>query len=104
MPLTMPAAATAVGEALLIGLLIGAQREVSQGEGHPGVRDFVLVALVGAVCGLLETPWLTAATLISLTALLCVFYLRGRVGKATQIREAGREGFAASKAEAPAEA
>jgi len=78
MPLTMPAAATAVGEALLIGLLIGAQREVSQGEGHPGVRDFVLVALVGAVCGLLETPWLTAATLISLTALLCVFYLRGR--------------------------
>jgi uncharacterized membrane protein (DUF4010 family) len=78
MAFSMPGAATAVGEALLIGFLIGAQREVSQGDGHPGVRDFVLIALVGAVCGLLEIPWLTAATLISVTALLCVFYLHGR--------------------------
>ncbi len=70
--------AIALAEALLIGFLIGAQREVSQGEGHPGVRDFVLIALVGALCGLSGSPWLTAAALASTTALLCVFYLRGR--------------------------
>ena len=43
----MPSAATAIAEALLIGFLIGVQREASQGEGHPGVRDFVLIALIG---------------------------------------------------------
>jgi uncharacterized membrane protein (DUF4010 family) len=74
----MFAAVTAVAEALLIGFLIGAQREASQGEGHPGVRDFVLIALIGAVCGLLGNAWLTAAALISVTGLLGVFYLRGR--------------------------
>ncbi len=74
----MSAAVTAIAEALLIGFLIGAQREASQGEGHPGVRDFVLIALIGAVCGLVENAWLTAAALISVTGLLAVFYLRGR--------------------------
>ena len=50
----------------LMGFLIGAQREASQGEGHPGVRDFVLIALIGAVCGLLQNPWLTVAALAEL--------------------------------------
>jgi uncharacterized membrane protein (DUF4010 family) len=74
----MPAAAVAIAEALLIGFLIGAQREASKEEGHPGVRDFVLIALIGAVCGLVEHAWLTAAALISVTALLGVFYVRGK--------------------------
>jgi uncharacterized membrane protein (DUF4010 family) len=74
----MSAAVTAIAEALLIGFLVGAQRESSQGEGHPGVRDFVLISLAGALCGLLGNAWLTAAALISVTALLGVFYLRGR--------------------------
>ena len=78
MPPNILPGAVAIAEALLIGFLIGAQREVSQGEGHPGVRDFVLIALVGTVCGLVDNPWLTAAALVSMTALLCVFYLRGR--------------------------
>jgi uncharacterized membrane protein (DUF4010 family) len=83
----MIAAVTAIGEALLIGFLIGAQREASQGEGHPGVRDFVLIALIGAVCGLLENAWLTAAALISVTALLGIFYVRGpeRSGITTEL-------------------
>ncbi len=72
----LPAAVVAIAEALLIGFLIGAQREASQGEGHPGVRDFVLVALIGAVCGLLQNPWLTVAALASVTAMLGVFYFQ----------------------------
>jgi uncharacterized membrane protein (DUF4010 family) len=47
------------------------------------VRDFVLIALVGAVCGMLEMPWLTAAALLSITALLGIFLFRVR--KATGI-------------------
>jgi uncharacterized membrane protein (DUF4010 family) len=72
------ATAATLAEALLIGFLVGAQREASQGEGHPGVRDFVLICLVGAVCGLLQNTWLAAAALLSVSGLLAVFYLRGR--------------------------
>ncbi len=73
------AAVVAIGESLLIGFLIGAQREASKEEGHPGVRDFVLIALTGAVCGLLENTWFAAAMLLSIAVLLSVFYYtRGR--------------------------
>ncbi len=74
----MTAATVAVAEALLIGFLVGAQREASQGEGRPGVRDFVLISLVGTVCGLLKNEWLAAAGLLAVSGLLAVFYLRGR--------------------------
>ncbi|MEN6534739.1 MAG: DUF4010 domain-containing protein [Bryobacteraceae bacterium] len=84
---TIPAAATAIAEALLIGFLIGAQRETSQDERHAGIRDFVLIALVGAVCGLIEAAWLTVAALVSITALLVAFYfhVRERTGITTEI-------------------
>jgi uncharacterized membrane protein (DUF4010 family) len=86
-PVAIPAEITAIAEALLIGFLIGAQREASQGEGHPGVRDFVLIALIGAVCGLLQNPWLIAASLLSVTAMLAVFYfqVRQRSGITTEM-------------------
>jgi uncharacterized membrane protein (DUF4010 family) len=76
-----------IAEALLIGFLIGAQREASQGDGHPGVRDFVLIALIGAVCGLLQIPWLTAAALLAVTAMLGAFYfqVRPRTGITTEM-------------------
>jgi uncharacterized membrane protein (DUF4010 family) len=81
------AAVVAIAESLLIGFLIGAQREASKEEGHPGVRDFVLIALAGAVCGLLENAWFAAAMLLSITVLLSVFYLRGheRSGVTTEL-------------------
>jgi uncharacterized membrane protein (DUF4010 family) len=88
MPATITLEAiTVISEALLIGFLIGAQREASQGEGHPGVRDFVLIALIGAVCGLLQNPWLTVASLASVTAMLGVFYfqVRQRSGITTEM-------------------
>lgn len=86
-PAALPQAVWAIVEALLIGLLIGAEREASQGEGHPGVRDFILIALIGGVCGLLENPWLTVAALISITAMLGVFYfqVRERAGITTEM-------------------
>jgi uncharacterized membrane protein (DUF4010 family) len=74
--------------ALLIGLLIGGQREAAHRDaGHadtsigtpPGLRDFLIIALAGGVCGILETPWLTAAVLISITALLVIFHFEDRV-------------------------
>ena len=80
-------AAQSVVEALLIGFLIGAQREASHGERHPGVRDFVLIALTGGVCGLLQNPWLTVASLVSITALLGVYYfhISERAGITTEM-------------------
>jgi uncharacterized membrane protein (DUF4010 family) len=62
-------------EALLIGFLVGAQREAARepDEITPGVRDFVLIAIVGALCGLLALPWLTAAALASIGAMIVVF-------------------------------
>jgi len=68
----------AAAEALLIGFLVGAEREASheEGERQPGVRDFILIALVGAVCGLLQNPWLTVASLVSIAGLLAVFHFQ----------------------------
>jgi len=68
--------ATAV--ALLIGFLIGAEREASRAEAErqPGVRDFILIALVGSVCGLLQHPWLTVMALAAIAGLLAVFHLQ----------------------------
>ena len=85
--LTLPASMISIAEALLIGFLIGAQREASQGDGHPGVRDFVLIALIGAICGLLQNPWLTAASLLSVVAMLGAFYfqVRPRTGITTEM-------------------
>jgi uncharacterized membrane protein (DUF4010 family) len=85
--LAVPPSVVAIAEALLIGFLIGAQREASQGEGHPGVRDFVLIALIGGICGLLQNPWLTAASLLAVTTMLGVFYfqVRQRSGITTEM-------------------
>ncbi|MGQ9633672.1 MAG: MgtC/SapB family protein [Bryobacteraceae bacterium] len=74
MPAGLPPEVVGLAEALLIGFLIGAQREATQGEGHPGVRDFVLIAVVGGIAGILQNPWLTVGALLSVTALLGVFY------------------------------
>ncbi len=69
-------AASGFVEALLIGALIGAQRETQKEEGQPGLRDFVLIAIAGGVCGLLEEPWLTGSCLVAIVVLLTVYYLR----------------------------
>ena len=86
-PVEAPAALQSIMEALLIGLLVGAQREAAEGV-HPGLRDFLLIGLAGGVCGLLQNPWLTVAALISITVVLAVYHfeLRGeRTGVTTEL-------------------
>ena len=62
-----------IAEALLIGTLIGAQREKFPGN-HPGLRDMLAVALTGCVCGLLAIPALTGVALASIAVLLGIFH------------------------------
>lgn len=74
--------------ALLVGLLIGGQREAAHRDAAhmdisvgtpPGLRDFLIIALAGGVCGMLGVPWLTAPVLISITALLGLFHFEDRL-------------------------
>lgn len=76
--LTFTVAFEAIVGALLIGLLIGAQREAAGGDRHPGLRDFLVVSLAGGVCGVLQNPWLDAAALLSLTGVFAVFHYEDR--------------------------
>ncbi len=50
-------------EALLIGLIFGAQRETSLPASASGLRDFLMVAMIGAVCGMLGQPLVTVAAM-----------------------------------------
>jgi uncharacterized membrane protein (DUF4010 family) len=67
----------ALAEALLIGTLIGAEREKFPGN-HPGLRDFLAIALIGGVCGLLGIPWLGGVALAAIALLLALFQYEHR--------------------------
>jgi uncharacterized membrane protein (DUF4010 family) len=67
--------------ALLVGALVGAQRETTPGD-HPGLRDFLLIGLAGGVIGLLGNPYLAAAGLLSTAGLLVVFHYEDREKRA----------------------
>jgi uncharacterized membrane protein (DUF4010 family) len=91
-PLTLTIAVEAIAGALLIGLLIGAQREAAGGARHPGLRDFLVVSLIGGVCGVLQNPWLDAAALLSVAAVFSVFHYeerRERSGITTELAAIG---------------
>jgi uncharacterized membrane protein (DUF4010 family) len=78
----------AMGEALLIGLLVGVEREADQrSERHAGLRDFVTIGLAGGLCGVMGQPALTIAVLIAVTALIIVFRAQtpGRTGITTEL-------------------
>src|SRR5580698_7925421 len=85
--ISLSTAVESLAGALLIGLLIGGQREAAHREaGHdlnigtpPGLRDFLIIAMAGGVCGIIGAPWLTAPVLISITALLAVFHFEDRL-------------------------
>jgi uncharacterized membrane protein (DUF4010 family) len=62
-----------IAEALLIGTLIGAQREKFPGN-HPGLRDMLAISLVGSICGLLALPALTGVALGAIALLLAIFH------------------------------
>jgi len=78
----LPNDATALGAALLIGLLVGLQRgwqerEAPEGSRVAGLRTFALTGLLGGVLGLwlpVFGPWPLVAGLLSLSILLGVSY------------------------------
>lgn len=76
-----------MGEALLIALIIGIQRESDSEELHAGIRDFLLIGLAGGICGILQNTAISAAVLLSITGLLAIFRLQtpGRTGITTEI-------------------
>lgn len=77
----------AMGEALLIGLIVGVERESDVEERHAGLRDFVSIGIAGGLCGILNQPWVTVAALAALTAMLVIFRLQTpqRTGITTEI-------------------
>jgi uncharacterized membrane protein (DUF4010 family) len=83
----LPQAWIAMGESLLIGLLVGIERESDHAERHAGLRDFIGIGLAGGLCGLLAQPLITVAALLSITSLLFLFRAQtpGRTGITTEI-------------------
>ena len=71
--------------ALLMGLLIGLEREHSVGEDEPifaGIRTFPIIVLIGYLCGLLTQagfPWALPVALAGTCAVVVTFYA-SRVG------------------------
>ncbi len=78
MPATtpLPIAASGLLEALLIGLIIGAQREAHKEGSQAGLRDFLLIALTGGICGFIGQTALTVAALAGIVVFLSVYYVR----------------------------
>jgi uncharacterized membrane protein (DUF4010 family) len=58
------------GLAAIIGFLIGRTREAAGHVPRPGIRDFVIIALLGALCGHVAEATLTVGALAAATALL----------------------------------
>ena len=68
-----------LAEALLIGLLVGAERYKSRGPGESGIagfRTFALASLLGALAGLIDEPALTLASFVALATLVAIGYYR----------------------------
>jgi uncharacterized membrane protein (DUF4010 family) len=65
--------------ALGIGLLVGAERERRKYLGNSkisaGIRSFTLVALTGAVAGLISNAWVLPAALLAIAILIAISYL-----------------------------
>ena len=71
------------GLAAILGFLVGLEREMRDEQGVTlGIRDFVLYALLGALCGYLSTeydnPWLIISGLAALLALILSSYWMNR--------------------------
>lgn len=65
-------------EALMIGVLVGAQREHAKLSPDLGIREFVLCSAAGAACGLQSNPALSAVALASLVLVLLFFRFRAK--------------------------
>lgn len=62
--------------ALLIGLLIGAERESARVNVHVGLRDFLVLSAIAFVCALVNVWWLTAIIALALSGVMIAHHLR----------------------------
>ncbi len=62
--------------ALLIGLLIGAERETARANVHVGLRDFLVISAIAFVCALINVWWLTAIVALGLSGVMIAHHLR----------------------------
>ncbi len=62
--------------ALLIGLLIGAEREAAKSNVHVGLRDFLVVSAIAFTCALINVWWLTAIVSVGLSGVMIAHHLR----------------------------
>jgi uncharacterized membrane protein (DUF4010 family) len=84
--LSVPESIWALLIAALLGFLIGLERERKRemrGSIFAGIRTFPLIALFGAVSGMLAlvTPWVLVAALLGFSALLVFAYWRASAGE-----------------------
>jgi uncharacterized membrane protein (DUF4010 family) len=79
--MTLAAVVRALASALLIGMLVGAQRETSM-RYHPGLRDFLLIAIAGGIAGLVGNPVLAAGIIIAIIIAMSVFHFEARKTRA----------------------
>lgn len=62
-----------LGIALLLGLLVGLQRQRAGTPGMPGVRTFPMITVLGTLCAILAGPlggWIVAAGLLALVTVI----------------------------------
>jgi uncharacterized membrane protein (DUF4010 family) len=59
----------ALGVSVLIGTLVGIQRAAAQAQASVGLRDFLLTAILGWLCGITAQPYLTIMAVASLVAI-----------------------------------
>lgn len=62
--------------ALLIGLLIGAERETARSNVHIGLRDFLVISAIAFACALINVWWLTAIVALGLSGVMIAHHLR----------------------------
>jgi uncharacterized membrane protein (DUF4010 family) len=67
-----------LAEAILIGLLIGAQRETVQADRRAGIRDFLMVAIAASLCGVLRETAITVTVLAGFIAFTLAYYSRAK--------------------------
>ncbi len=72
--------------ALLIGLLLGLERQRSHAPGEElfaGIRTFPMLTLAGYLAAVSEAPWAVAATVLGVAALVVASYVRSKEFGAT---------------------
>ncbi|MEZ5352016.1 MAG: DUF4010 domain-containing protein [Bryobacteraceae bacterium] len=66
-----------IAVALLLGLLVGLQREMVQQPSRAGLRDFLIASLIGGLCGVVQNAALTVTLLAAVVVVTLVCSWRG---------------------------